>query len=160
MSIPCELLFQHPASTAVYFDLHFAIALAVIDAPMVAVRPGRNNHESELLPWVRIPRHRGLEARSHDHNRNIHAIDVVHFDFLDQYVGRHLLPFADDFSKRALKHSVELADGACFASGMEKHWYRDLESRIAPRGAKQLVKRVSGAAKMISGRLAGKKSKR
>jgi len=150
---------ETPPGTAVYFDLHFAIALAVVDAPMVGVRPGPHGHESELIPWVRIPRHRGLEARSHEHSRNIYAIDIVHFDFLDQYIERHLLPFADEFSTRALKHSAELADGAGFVSGMGTNWYRDLEPRVVPKGSKEAVKRVARAAKMISRRLAGKKSK-
>lgn len=122
---------ETPPTTALYFDLHFVFGLAVLDAPMVGVLAGESA-EPIMLPWVRIARHRGLEsARSYDHRRNIYALDVVHIAFLDTYIETHLFPFAVEFTNRALKHHIEIADGQGFIPGMGKK-SDDIEAHIVP----------------------------
>jgi len=136
---------ETPPKTAVYFDMHFVIPLAVLDAPMIGARIEGAASTLQLLPWVRIPRHHGLNLTGHEHRRNVFAIDVVHIDFLETYIRDHLMPFADEVGKRALKHDVELAEGQGFASGMGKHWHEEIESRLVPRKLRDAAKRVSAA---------------
>lgn len=141
---------EAPPTTAVYFDLHFAMGLAVLDCPMVAV-PADPAADRLMVPWVRIPRHRGMEGvRSYEHRRNVYGLDVVHVAFLDTYIEQHLLPFAGDLSTSALKHHVELADGQGFVAGMGKHWYDDIEARIVPRKLRDAAKRAAGVVKSAS----------
>jgi hypothetical protein len=126
---------EEPPTTADYYDLHLAIGLAVLESPMVGVQAG-SSVEPFMVPWVRIPRHRGLEgARSYEHRHNIYAIDVVHVAFLDTYIEEHLLPFATQLSSRALKHQVEIADGKGFVPGIGKNLDDDIEAVIIPTQA-------------------------
>jgi hypothetical protein len=123
---------EEPPATAEYYDFHVAIGLAVLESPMVGVPAGAST-EPLMLPWVRIPRHRGLEgARSYEHRRNIYAIDVVHVAFLDTYIETHLLPFTIEFASRALKHHVEIADGEGFVPGTGKNRYDNIETLMVP----------------------------
>jgi hypothetical protein len=126
---------EQPISTQVYYDLHIAIGLAVLESPMVGVHAS-SSIEPFMVPWVRIPRHRGLEGtQSYEHRRNIYAIDVVHIAFLDTYIETHLLPFAGQLASRALKHHVEIADGKGFLPGKGKKLDDDSEALIIPTEA-------------------------
>jgi hypothetical protein len=149
---------ESPPSTAVYFDIHAAIGLAVLDAPMMAVSTDSEEPEVQSVPWVRVPRHKGLDGRSHEHRTNVFAIDVVHVGFLQTYIDEHLLPFASAFSEAALKHHVELAEGKAFVPEMGSKWHKDVEPLMTPRSMAKAVQRVSSAAKTAL-RRATKKSK-
>src|SRR6266540_4325427 len=52
---------RQPLKTFMYFDLHAALAVGVLDAPMVGVRMASGNDTYELLPWVRVMRHETKE---------------------------------------------------------------------------------------------------
>lgn len=60
------------------------------------------------------------------------AIDVVHKDFFRDYLREHLVPFAQKFSERALRHHEILATGKAFAEGMEAESREGLYDRIRP----------------------------
>jgi hypothetical protein len=45
---------EQPVQTAVYFDAHLALALGVLDAPMIAVSVENETTALRLIPWVRV----------------------------------------------------------------------------------------------------------
>lgn len=113
---------ERPISSAAYFDLHLILGVAVIDAPMVGVEVKAKGHKSKPLPWIRVMRHEpNTTTRSYEHHGMLFAIDVVHVDYLDQYIEKHLLPFAEVFGKQALSKQEVLRSGKGFVSGMGKH---------------------------------------
>ncbi len=121
---------ERPPTTAVYFDIHYAIALGIIDAPMVAYE----GTMSKLIPWVRVLRHEAGNAELGKNDRgSVIPVDIIHRDFLETYVSNHLLPAARDFAIKILAHSVEAADGEGFITGMDTKWYTDWEAHLQPR---------------------------
>ncbi len=96
-----------------------------------------------------------------DHRQNVFAIDVVHVAFLETYITEHLLPFANVFSEKVIRHHVELSEGKGFVPGMGKNWYRNVEPKLVPSGVKAIAKRASAAAKGIAKAIAndGEKKK-
>jgi hypothetical protein len=59
-------------------------------------------------------RNQAVEADHWMDRSNFYAIDVVHKDFFEAYVTDHALPFAERFSAKALKHSIEVISGKAF----------------------------------------------
>jgi hypothetical protein len=53
---------RNPPATARYFDCHIPLAIAVIDAPMVAARIRGEVNTLSLTPWVRVIRNEAVEA--------------------------------------------------------------------------------------------------
>lgn len=103
-----------------------ALALGVLDAPMVGIRVTEEGNEAILLPWVRVVRHetRQLERSARGEDRLI-AVDVIHKDFLARYLGDHLLPFAESFSYTVEDHQESIRSGKGRGVGGEP--------RLAPR---------------------------
>ena len=134
---------ERPPSTAHYFDCHLTIAVALIDGPMIGVNNTDTENEIQMIPWVRVPRHQTTNKDDKYHMSNISAIDVVHKDFLDEYINNHLIPFANDFSQRALNHADELADGKGFISGIGKDSLINIENRLVPHKIKHIPKRIN-----------------
>jgi len=127
-----------PPKTAAYFDLHLVIGLVVIDAPMVGVHVSDESHDLMLMPWVRIVRHEGDKKDTDDQNRRpddagFYTIDFVHADFLPTYLDKHLMPFAEKFSRLAMKHDRALGSGKAFAKGLRKNSYNNIEPRLKPK---------------------------
>jgi hypothetical protein len=121
---------QSPPKTAHYFDCGLVVGMAVLDAPMIGVRLTDSGSESVLLPWVRVVRHRpSLNPHKHD-DAQVHAIEVVHKDYLRTYLDFHLNPFAQRFADLALKHPDVLADGKGFVSGMGQNSWTQIEPRL------------------------------
>ncbi len=142
--LPLSKAVQHfqvartPPKTAVYFDCYLTIAVAVVDAPMIGVTITAGSHEELLLPWVRVFRHECEPDAERYRRDRLFAIDVVHKDFLGQYLDAHVLPFATDFADRTIRHARVLADGQGFVKGMGKDWHSSIEPRLQARtvGAK------------------------
>jgi hypothetical protein len=123
---------EEPPKTAVYYDLHLVLGLAVLEAPMVGVLVGTPS-EPLMLPWVRIPRHHVPKvSQSYEHRRNIYAIDVVHVAFLETYIEAHLWPFASELARLAHKHHLEIADGEGVVPGTAKNWHHNIEELVTP----------------------------
>ncbi len=146
---------EKPPTTAHYFDCHITVPIAVIDGPMVGVTCNSSENEINMIPWVRIPRHQTIDKDKNYHLSNISAIDVVHKDFLDEYINNNLLPFANDFAKLALKHDDVLADSKGFISGMGRDGWQGFESRLVPRSVKQIPIRTNSVLKNIVNKLKG-----
>jgi hypothetical protein len=122
---------NQPVKTAEYFDAHLALALAVIDAPMlsVTVEPDRGTC-LVANPWVRVLRHEHVDGEARFASEKLWVIDAVHKHFLNTYVDQHLLPFADRFAERVLRHPTELADSRGFVPGMGADCWTSIESRM------------------------------
>jgi len=135
---------ESPPKTALYFDCHIVIGIGVLDAPMVGVRVSARGHDLVLLPWVRVIRHETDEILDwHQTRRGFYAIDIVHKDFLKEYLHRHVFPFTEVFSGLAMKHDEELASGKAFASGLGKDSWHGIEKRLRPRKTGERSKTLS-----------------
>jgi hypothetical protein len=138
--LPIRSAVQHavqanaPVATAHYFDATLVLGLAVLDAPMIAVHSGANGDPSlAQVSWRRVWRHEPrLDAAGRRHGETS-AIDIVHIDFLEDYLQSHLIPFAEEYALRVLRHDEELAEGQGFASGMGNDSFIRLEERLQPR---------------------------
>jgi hypothetical protein len=118
-----------PRASHVYFDGRLSIAIGVLDAPMLAVDPA-DGGLATWLPWVRcIRREYDAKAEWSDREQEWY-LDIVHSSFLSEYITRHVMPFAELFGKRAIRHAETLANGKGFAKDMEVHGFRDIEPRL------------------------------
>jgi len=150
---------ETPPDTAIYFDCHLTIGLGVLDVPMVSVRVKENENSIELIPWIRVLRHQApLEKDSIRHRMNVFGIDVIHKDFLTAYIDNHLMPFANEFSRLALKHQDVLANAKGFVSGMGKNSWTEIENRLEPARIKHKAKRIRATGKRLSDLLTGRKN--
>jgi hypothetical protein len=133
---------EAPPKTAWYFDAHLAVALGVLDAPMVCVQTEADVNAINMCPWVRVVRHEYDEGgRPWDRNR-LWAVDIVHRDFLRAYLDAHLMPFAKRFAERVLRHPTELATGQAFVPKMGADGWGPIEGRLKARGLTEKVKRT------------------
>lgn len=123
---------ERPPKTALYFDLHMAIGVGVLDAPMVAIRADDPTGSLHALPWVRVLRHEYCDEPAAVRRERLWALDVVHKDFFADYVEKQALPFAKRFATVVQKHEVVVAEGAAFASGMGADSWTDIEPRLQP----------------------------
>jgi hypothetical protein len=76
-------------------DLSLILNVSILDAPMVLVPNPSNIDNPVLTPWVRLVRQEVGE-----HGSRHYGIDVVHVDFLSSFISEHILPFAQEFSRR------------------------------------------------------------
>lgn len=148
---------ESPPKTAWYFDCHLTIGVGVLDAPMVGISVSEQSPGLTLLPWLRVVRHETEESPDWTHPTRLFAIDIVHKDFLKDYLDKHLLPFAQEFSKLAIKHQQVLASGEAFAAGMGKDSWRNIEQRLEPRKMRARVSRSKVIGKNILRLLTGRK---
>ncbi|MFT3837355.1 MAG: hypothetical protein QM723_10210 [Myxococcaceae bacterium] len=124
---------EKPVSTAVYFDAHIALGLAVVDAPMIAVDITPSGAEFEAAPWIRVLRHEYESDTEKVDRDRMWTLDVVHKDFLSKYISNFAKPFAERVAAKILSHQKELADGKAFASGMGADPWAPIEPRLKPR---------------------------
>ena len=147
---------ETPVSTALWFDCHLTLGIALVDAPMVGVSIHKQSHKLESLPWVRLMRHETGEIPDWSHSSNMFAIDVIHKDYFVSYLKEHLLPFAAEFSKMVLKHQNILVSGKAFVSGMGRDSWNNLEQRIQPETNLRRNMRIFTIASHLSRLLVGK----
>ncbi|MFH1702123.1 MAG: hypothetical protein ABIB41_01660 [Nitrospirota bacterium] len=149
---------ERPPATAMYFDCHLIIGLGVLDSPMVGVYVSKGGNSIVLLPWVRVLRHQPpLKEDEMQHRMNTFAIDVIHKDFLNIYIHSHLMPFAAEFSRLALKHQNVLASNKGFVSGMGKNPWKNIENRIEASRIQHKAKRIKATGRKLSTLISGKK---
>lgn len=72
-----------------------------------------------------------------------YAIDIVHSDYLETYINRHLLPFANEFSEKLIRHQHIIATGEGYVKEIEKN-HSNIESRLdkkptIPKGNRGLL---------------------
>lgn len=111
-----------PPSTAYYFEARVILAVAVLDAPMVGIRVGSGVERSlSFVPWVRLIRNSPPDdsaARKTDPTSEPIILDIVHKDYFEAFLTKHVEPFMLSFKERADKHHEILAEGEAFARGM------------------------------------------
>lgn len=123
-----------PRPTFHYFDAFVVVPVAVLDAPMVAVTVDEHGSSHlRMTEWQRIWRVEPPEGPDPIRHGTPTALDVVHMDFLQEYLDDHLLPFAALFAERAVEHAEELASGRAFAPGMGADSRTALHTRLMPR---------------------------
>ncbi len=127
---------EEPVETAHYFDMHITIPLAVIDAPLIAVELDGASHSLVLTPWVRLYRHEYFSQADRFDRQQLLAIDIVHKDFLDTYLTKHLDPFASRLADVAMKNHHVVADGQGFLSESQRG-FDDLRDRLRPSKRKR-----------------------
>lgn len=86
------------------------LAIGVIDAPMLVVNSPREASAPVLTPWVRVPRHERNLVRNENISR-YYGIDLVHVDFFETFLSRHLMLFINELCSRARKQSAVLRNG-------------------------------------------------
>jgi len=131
-----------PPNTAYYFDAHLAVILAVLDAPMVGVTIDSGRAILTASPWMRVLRHEHFDSRERVESEKLWVLDVVHKDFLADYINVHLLPFAERFAERVLRHPVELATSEAFVSRMGAQGWHTIENRMTAVKPKARVDRA------------------
>ncbi len=134
---------QKPPTTARYHDFHITVPIGVLDAPMVGVTFKDGDPETTLVPWVRVFKHESTKAQERSERSKVYAIDLVHRNYLENYLELHLIPFAATVAERGIKHDVVLAELEGFIPGMGKDSWTDLEKRLQPRGLMGKVKDVA-----------------
>lgn len=123
-----------PKPTYAYFQGFLVVGIAVIHGPMLSARMDEHGAtQLEPVEWQRLWRHEPLSDVGHAYEGESTAIDVVHRAYLDTYINEHLLPFAELFGERVLRHGDELASGKGFVSGMNKRTDREVEPLLRPR---------------------------
>lgn len=81
-----------------YFPV-LTLAVCVVDAPMVLADVLAEG--VTMSSWIRLVRHEATAARKGVLGRTgFYGIDVVHREFFDEYLTKHVLPFANVFKKR------------------------------------------------------------
>ncbi len=121
---------EAPPTTAHYFDVHYAVALAVLDAPMLKFENG----SATMAPWVRLLRHEAGDSRLGKNDRGITvAVDLVHREFLDTYLRDHLIPAGQDFAAKVLRHPQEVADCEGHLNGDERFFTDNYEARLTAK---------------------------
>ena len=121
---------QIPPPTAHYFDCHVVIGVGVLDAPMVGVRLTDSGTKTQLLPWVRVVRHDPRAEATEFTSSQVRGVEIVHKDYLNQYVTHHALPFAHELARLVLKHPDVLADVKGFVPGMGENCWTGIEMRL------------------------------
>lgn len=121
---------EKPSPSHRHYDCHLALAIAVVKAPMVTVKTTESGEELNLAPWVRVNRHVGEKDTSHEHRNEIVSYDVVHIDFLEQYIDEHVLPFAEFFTSSVVKLREVLASGKGYADNYNARPWVDTHNRL------------------------------
>jgi hypothetical protein len=128
-------LLATPPLTARYFEPHLVVPLAILDSPMIGVQLEHDSQQLAFIPWIRILRHEpSREAGFLGHRGNLFAIDVIHKDFLSDFLDSWLMPFALRFQELAWKHDEVLATGKGFVPGLgQRERVEQLEEYLTPR---------------------------
>lgn len=141
-----------PPETAVYFDVHAVIAVALLGAPMVGAPPGDSGADPYLLPWVRVFRH---EFKSGSHwldRRRFLSLDAVHWAYFDKYLQEHLLPFAREFSRRVKDHPDVIATGKGYAPDLgSRGMFPSPLDELEPRDSRAGVARWKAGIRRLIG---------
>lgn len=95
------------------FGCHVTLGIGVLDAPIIGVQLSAEDSKPHILhlPWVRVARRGTMETPLLDENIGTFAIDIVHWNFLEEYLVKHLFPFFLDTSKLAMQHWEVLRKG-------------------------------------------------
>jgi len=146
-----------PKPTTAFFHFNIILGIGIIDGPMVGVYISEKSPKLKFLPWVRIVRHEIGEKPDIFQSNRLFAIDVIHKDFFKEYIDNDLIPFAEEFSKLAIKHQKVLTSGKGFVTGMKNNSRTNLEERLQPVKIKNKVIQIKIGLKNMLEVLTGRK---
>lgn len=146
-----------PTPTTAFFHFNIILGIGIIDGPMVGAYISKKSQKLKLLPWVRVVRHEIEENPDIFQSSRLFAIDVIHKDFFKEYLDKNLIPFAEEFSKLAIKHQKVLTSGKGFVKGMKNNSWTNLEQRLQPVKMKNKVVRIKIGLKNMIEVLTGRK---
>jgi hypothetical protein len=108
------------------------LCIAVLDAPMVLIEDPETASDPVLSPWVRFERREPNPDKYAWTKTRFYGIDVVHADFLDTYVCKHLLPYIALFEERLGSHGPLLDGRGAIDTIDDYKWERlTVQSRAA-----------------------------
>lgn len=119
---------RRPETKDVLFPM-LLLCVSVIDAPMLLIEEPESAGDPVLAPWMRIVRHESYKEVGGTQSR-FYALDAVHVGFFDDYVEKHVLPFASEFATRAIERQDVLRFGGDVHNLNEWDW-----DKITPRRA-------------------------
>lgn len=94
-----------------YFDVRAVFPLAVLKAPMIGVRMENDSIKMQALPWVRLVRVEPDETRNGQGFSHPTSFDVVHLDYLTEYL-QMALDAAFEIASRASLHAIPIITGS------------------------------------------------
>jgi hypothetical protein len=91
---------EQPKSTYHYLECTVIASVAILDAPMISATVGVDGRTKlTMTKWQRLWRHEPQFGTGSRPSGVPSAIDIVHVNFLNQYLRDHLLPFAETFAE-------------------------------------------------------------
>jgi len=112
------------------------LAVAVVDAPMIAYDINRKEDKLEFVSCHRVIRNEpdekedGFSAGASSHMGSQSAVDIVHKDFLGTYMTEYVRPFARNIADLMLRHHKKFASGSMFVNGYGADRTSDIWGRI------------------------------
>lgn len=85
--------------------------IGVLDAPMILVESPQKASDPVLVPWIRIVRQESVKDPNSWQRFRFYGIDIVHIDYLENYLADHLIPFAKEYGERAVQMAEILLRG-------------------------------------------------
>lgn len=104
------LAMAEPDPRRLYFDVRTIVPIAVLRAPIVAVRMDSGEPSLEAVPWVRMLRAEPGEALGWAHGGEVRGFDVVHVDYLATYIAQ-AVETAKQIAERATAFSQQALTG-------------------------------------------------
>ena len=99
------------------------LCVAVLDAPMVLVEDPDKADDPVLCPWVRLERREPNTENSWTKTR-FYGVDVVHADFLEEFLSDHLSQYIQLFKDRVTTHG-NLLNGSAHIDTIDNfNWVR------------------------------------
>jgi hypothetical protein len=86
------------------------LSVAVLDAPMIVARGTPEQPQLSMESWVRVVRQES-RRESGTAQRTNYVVDVVHRNFLKEYLSKHAIPFATVLAERILEHPAIFTSG-------------------------------------------------
>lgn len=85
--------------------------LCVVEAPMLLIEGPRQPLKPVMAPWIRVVRREAVADVKSWRSFQYYAVDVIHAAFVEEYIERHLIPFASAFAEAVAEHQAVLMKG-------------------------------------------------
>jgi hypothetical protein len=113
-------LYKPPGNQSQIFPL-LTLSICVLDAVMLLVEDPDRVTDPLLTPWVRVVRQETrLDQKRYRTPLKYYVVDVVHVDYFETFLHKHLMPFFDMFSSRVMQKSNILVSGEGDVQDLEK----------------------------------------
>jgi len=104
-----------------------ALAVAVVDAPMLLADYPTPDESLELTPWIRIFRQVARRSNSGDRPETLHyCVDFVHLHFLSEFMKAAII-FAETFADRSAQRPYLFTKAAASAPTLGQFSWTDIK---------------------------------